>query len=87
MSRSISAAGFAIVSTLALVAAGCGSKTPPKSTTTTHSQIITETDTGESSTTDVTETRVRQKDGTQDVERTETTKKTIPKSGDKDKDD
>lgn len=57
---------------------GCASKAAPKSTTTTSTQTTVESEDGSSTSTDVTEKRVEQADGTQDVEHTETVKQTIP---------
>ena len=70
--------GVAIVFALVLVACFGTKAPPPKSTTTTRTQTVTERDTGQNTTTDVVETRTEQADGTQDVVRSETTKQSKP---------
>ncbi len=57
---------------------GCGSTTPPKSTTTSHTQSTTTTDTGDKATIDTREVKTEQADGSQTVERTQTTSTTVP---------
>jgi ABC-type glycerol-3-phosphate transport system substrate-binding protein len=69
-------AAFLLVSGLAVAA--CGSKTAPQSTMTTRTQSKTTTDTGDNSTSDITEKTTNQTDGSQTVKRTETTTKDVP---------
>lgn len=66
------------VSTLGLAA--CGGKSP-KSTTTTRTQSTTTTDTGDNTSSDTKETVTQQPDGSQKIERTESTNKEIPPPG------
>ncbi len=61
-----------------LFAAACGSKAPPKSTTTTRTQSTTTTDTGNKTETDTTEKTTKQPDGSSTVQRTETTNTAAP---------
>ena len=77
MSRTKISRGVATVFALVLVAC-FGTKAPPKSTTTTRTQTVTERDTGQNTTSDVVETRTEQADGTQDVVRSETTRQSKP---------
>lgn len=65
---------FLTASTLA----ACGSKAPPKSTTTTRTQSTTTTDTGDSTSTDSTEKTTLNPDGSSTVQTNETTNKTAP---------
>lgn len=67
----------AILCTLALF--GCSSKPGPKSTTTTRTQTTVQEGSDVKSS-DVTEKRTEQADGTKDVERTETTTTSTPPS-------
>jgi hypothetical protein len=77
MSINKASRGVAIVFALVLVAC-FGNKPAPKSTTTTRTQTVTERNTGQSTTSDVVETRTEQADGTQDVVRSETIKQSKP---------
>jgi hypothetical protein len=61
-----------------LLAAACGGKTPPKSTTQTRTQTQTTTDTGNNTSSDVTEKTTKQPDGSSTVQRTETTNTAAP---------
>jgi len=70
--------GFAILSALFLTAAACGGKSSPKSTTTTHTETTVQDESGAESSRETTETHVEHQDGTQDIERTETTTQTVP---------
>ena len=58
--------------------AACGSKTPPRSTTTTSTQSTSTTDTGANTSSETTETVTQQPDGSQSVKRTETTNQDVP---------
>jgi ABC-type glycerol-3-phosphate transport system substrate-binding protein len=76
---------ISLVTTLALFVAAlglaaCGGK-GPKSTTTTRTQSTTTTDTGDNTSSDTKETVTQQPDGSQTLERTETTNKEIPPPG------
>jgi hypothetical protein len=68
--------GLLIASTFGI--AGCASKVPPKSTTTTRTQSSTQSDSGKSQSSDTKETTVQQVDGSSTVQRTETTKTGAP---------
>lgn len=61
-----------------LFAAGCGGKSPPKSTTTTRTQTSTQQDSGERINTDVQEVKTDEANGTQNTKRTETTNTSMP---------
>ena len=67
---------FVFVSVLCLAA--CGGKAPPKSATTTRTQTTTSTDTGDRASSDAKVTTIEQRDGSQTVQRTETTSTTVP---------
>ena len=69
---------FLFVSALGIAA--CGGKAP-KSTTTTRTQSTTTTDTGDNTSSDTKETTTLQPDGSQTVQRTETTNKEVPPPG------
>jgi len=68
----------AVAFTIVLATMGCGGKPAAKSTTTTSTQTSTQQDTGESTKSEVKETRTEQPDGSQEVKRTETTKQVTP---------
>jgi len=69
------------IAVAALSLTACGSKTPPKSTTTTRTTTEMTNDTGDKASTDTTETTTEQVDGSQQVKRTETTNTTVPAPG------
>lgn len=71
---------MALLLVSALGIAACGGKSP-KSTTTTRTQSTTTTDTGDKTSSDTKETIKQQPDGSQSIERTETTSKEIPPPG------
>jgi hypothetical protein len=78
MTRFIASATTAIVFSGAVFAAACASKPVPASSTTTRTQTSTERATGETTRSDVKETRTEKPDGTQVVQTTTTTKDTTP---------
>ena len=71
---------FSLVSALGIAACG---KSPPKSTTTTRTQTTTETDTGDKASSDTKQKVTEKADGSQTVERTETTNTEVPPPGKK----
>jgi hypothetical protein len=77
MSNSLTSKVAALFCTIAL-AACFGGKPEPKSTTVTRTQSTTEQAGGQTTSSDVEETRTEQADGTQDVVRTETTTQSKP---------
>lgn len=68
---------FLVGTAFTLVACG-GSPPPPTSKTTTHTEKTTVHDTGETISSDVTETKTQQPNGSEEVERTEKTKTSAP---------
>ncbi len=62
----------------ALAIAGCGGKAKPTAETTTHTESTTETDSGETKKSDVTEVKTQQPDGTSTEKSTVTTEHTSP---------
>jgi ABC-type glycerol-3-phosphate transport system substrate-binding protein len=72
---------MALLFVSALGIAACGDKAPPKSTTTTRTQSTTTTDTGDNTSSDTKETVTQKPDGSQTVQRTETTNKEVPPPG------
>jgi ABC-type glycerol-3-phosphate transport system substrate-binding protein len=72
---------FTTIAFVVAVAAGvaaCGSKTPPRSTTTTRTQSTTTTDTGDNTSSDTKQKTTTQPDGSSVTDHSETTKTTVP---------
>jgi ABC-type phosphate transport system substrate-binding protein len=63
-----------------LALAACGGSDAPRSTTTTHSETVTENEDGEATRSDVTEKTTEHQDGSTTVERKETSEEKSPPS-------
>jgi predicted small lipoprotein YifL len=81
MSNAVPRLLLSILAIASLALTACGSKTPPKSTTTTRTQTETSNDSGDKATTESTQTTTEQSDGSQTVKKTETTNTTVPAPG------
>lgn len=78
MTKSLISTGAALL--LSVTLGACGHKQAPASTTTTKTETSTENSAGQKSNSEVTEKRVEQPDGTQQVQTTTKTNATTPPS-------
>ncbi len=69
---------FSLMTAGTLALGACGSKTPPKSTTTTKTQTEVTNDSGDKAVVETSKTTTEQPDGSQNVKTTETTNTTVP---------